>query len=215
MKKIIRLTENDLARIIRRVIQEQTSPSQYKVGQTLTSKRSTDGKFYTIKIREVGDGYVMADIRGQGSYDSEGQYKGNPLQITNPYKLSSVKPGELSGDSEMGTFIGKGAPLNIKSTYEAIRSTDKQKYQITINSIYTDPDDGYNGYMASIVGPGTYEGKELTAQNAAAGEVAAKYRNSLYPNNMGPIGYDLSDRGTNVIGGNTEMGNFTIIRKIK
>ena len=33
MKKIIRLTENDLARIIRRVIQEQTSPSQYKINQ--------------------------------------------------------------------------------------------------------------------------------------------------------------------------------------
>ena len=205
MKKIIRLTENDLARIIRRVIQEQTSPSQYKVGQILQSKRSTDGKFYTIKIREVGDGYVMADINGQGSYDSEGQYKENPLQITNPYKLSSVKPGELSGDSEMGTFRGKQAPLNIKSTYEAIRSTDKQKYQITINSIYmgTDPDDGYNGYMASIVGPGTYEGEELTAQNAAA--------DSKYPNG----GYDLSGEETNVIGGNTEMGKFTIIRKIK
>jgi hypothetical protein len=201
MKKIIRLTENDLARIIRRVIQEQTSPSQYKVGQILNNmKRSTDGEFYTIKIREVGDGYVMADIKGQGSYDSEGQYKGNPLQITNPYKLSSVKPGELSGDSEMGTFRGKQAPLNIKSTYEAIRSTDKQKYQITINSIYTDSEDDYNGYMASIVGPGTYEGNKLTAQNAAADSNG---------------GYDLSGEETNVIGGNTEMGKFTIIRKIK
>ena len=204
MKKIIRLTENDLARIIRRVIQEQTLPSQYKVGQILNNmKRSTDGEFYTIKIREVGDGYVMADIKGQGSYDSEGQYKGNPLQITNPYKLSSVKPGELSGDSEMGTFRGKQAPLNIKSTYEAIRSTDKQKYQITINSIYTDSEDDYNGYMASIVGPGTYEGNKLTAQNAAS--------DSKYPNG----GYDLSGEETNVIGGNTEMGKFTIIRKIK
>jgi hypothetical protein len=114
--------------------------------------------------------------------------------------LSSVKPGELSGDSEMGTFRGKQAPLNIKSTYEAIRSTDKQKYQITINSIYTDSEDDYNGYMASIVGPGTYEGNKLTAQNAAADSNG---------------GYDLSGEETNVIGGNTEMGKFTIIRKIK
>ncbi len=203
MKKIIRLTENDLARIIRRVIQEQTSPSQYKVGQILNNmRRSTDGKMYTIKIREVGDGYVMADIEGLGDYDAQEKYV-DPLYIGR-YKLSSVKPGELSGDSEMGTFRGKQAPLNIKSTYEAIRSTDKQKYQITINSIYmgTDPDDGYNGYMASIVGPGTYEGEELTAQNAAA--------DSKYPNG----GYDLSGEETNVIGGNTEMGKFTIIRKI-
>ena len=202
MKKIIRLTENDLARIIRRVIQEQTSPSQYKVGQILNNmRRSTDGQMYTIKIKEVGDGYVMADINGFG------QYNGKPLKGTTltGYELSSVKPGELSGDSEMGIFRGKQAPLNIKSTYEAIRSTDKQKYQITINSIYmgTDPDDGYNGYMASIVGPGTYEGEELTAQNAAA--------DSKYPNG----GYDLSGEETNVIGGNTEMGKFTIIRKIK
>jgi hypothetical protein len=99
---------------------------------------------------------------------------------------------------------GKQPPLNIKSTYEAIRSTDKQKYQITINSIYTGPDDGYNGYTALIVGPGSYEGKELTSQNAAR---------SLAANANG--GYDLSGRETNKISGNSEMGEFTIIRKIK
>jgi len=200
MKKIIRLTENDLSRIIKRVIQEQTAPSQYKVGQILNMKRSTDGEFYTIKIREVGDGYVMADIKGQGSYDSEGQYKGNPLQRTSPYKLSSVKPGELSGDSEMGTFRGKQAPLILNSTYEAIRSTDKQKYQITPKRIYTDSENDYNGYMANIVGPGSYEGDRLTA------ELAAKCPNGCY---------DLSGEETNVIGGNTEMGTFTITKKIK
>ena len=184
-------------------IQEQTSPSQYRVGRVLNTKRSTDGQMYTIKIKEVGDGYVMADINGPG------QYNGKPLKGTTltGYKLSTVKPGELSGDSEMGTFRGKQAPLNIKSTYEAIRSTDKQKYQITINSIYTGPDDDYNGYMASIVGPGTYEGKELTAQNAA-GDVATNW-------NGGPRGYDLSGQETNVIRGNTEMGIFTITKKIK
>jgi hypothetical protein len=194
MKKVVRLTEADLTRIIKRVIKEQTSPSQYKVGQLLNSKRSTDGKLYTIKIREVGDGYVMADIRGPG------QYNGNPLQRTSPYKLSSIKPGELSGDSEMGTFKGKQAPLILNSTYEAIRSTDKQKYQITPKRIYTDSENDYNGYMANIVGPGSYEGNKLTAERAA----------------KCPDGcYDLSGQETNVIGGNTEMGIFTITRKIK
>ena len=93
------------------------------------------------------------------------------------------KPGELSGDSEMGTFRGKQAPLIINSTYEAIRSTDKQKYQITPKRIYTDSENDYNGYMANIVGPGSYEGDELTA------ELAAKCTNGCY---------DLSGQETNV-----------------
>lgn len=133
MKKIIRLTENDLARIIRRV------------------------------INEGNDDYLVEQSTPQ-----------------------------------------KQAPLNIKSTYEAIRSTDNQKYQITINSIYTDSDDGYNGYTALIVGPGSYEGEELTSQNAAR---------SLASDANG--GYDLSGFETNKISGNSEMGEFTIIRKIK
>ena len=177
-------------------IQEQTAPSQYKVGKLLNTRRSTDGQMYTIKIKEVGDGYVMADINGPG------QYNGKPLKGTTltGYKLSSVKPGELSGDSEMGTFRGKQAPLILNSTYEAIRSTDKQKYQITPKRIYTDSENDYNGYMANIVGPGTYQGDGFTAEDAVK-----------YPNG----GYDLTQDKTNVIGGNTEMGDFTIIRKIK
>jgi len=91
-------------------------------------------------------------------------------------------------------------PLSLNSTYEAIRSTDNQKYQITPKRIYTHPGDGYIGYMANIVGPGSYEGDELTA------ELAAKCPDGCY---------DLSGEETNKIGGNTEMGKFTITRKIK
>jgi hypothetical protein len=118
-------------------------------------------------------------------------------------KLGDAKPLVKEQVVAKEPTNGKQPPLNIKSTYEAIRSTDKQKYQITINSIYTGPDDDYNGYTASIVGPGTYEGEELTAQNAAAD---ARFTNG---------GYDLSGQETNVIGGNTEMGIFTITKKIK
>lgn len=64
MKKIIRLTENDLARIIRRVIQEQTSTSQYQINQVYEGIRVPQGKNvpqdldsknqkYTLTIGEV------------------------------------------------------------------------------------------------------------------------------------------------------------------
>jgi hypothetical protein len=92
-------------------------------------------------------------------------------------------------------------PLNLNSTYEAIRSTDNQKYQITPKEIYTQPNSGYIGYMANIVGPGSYQGHKLTVDGTE----------KCYSKGC----YDLTQDKTNVVGGNTEMGDFTITRKIK
>jgi hypothetical protein len=81
-------------------ISEQAQPSQYKVGQVLNAKRDVDGQMYTIKIRTVGSGYVVADINGPG------QYEGQPLKGTSPagYELNSRTPGVLGGNTQMGTF---------------------------------------------------------------------------------------------------------------
>jgi len=153
--------------------------------------------------------HILNDLSNEEKNSIRKQHTGGMKVMTESFsrllnaKLGDAKPLVKEQVVAKEPTNGKQPPLNIKSTYEAIRSTDKQKYQITINSIYTGPDDGYNGYMASIVGPGTYEGNKLTAQNAAS--------DSKYPNG----GYDLSGEETNVIGGNTEMGKFTIIRKIK
>ena len=200
MKKIIRLTENDLARIIRRVINEGNDdiikiPKKFKALRMEIGDESTPSE-----IKKLWNKYVLPDTMGDTpklSSFEDGKFvnaDGKSLPISAILdELNYAFSDEEDEDDYLveQSTPQKQAPLNIKSTYEAIRSTDKQKYQITINGIYTDPDDGYNGYMASIVGPGTYEGKELTAQNAAAGEVAAKYRNSLYPNNMDPVRCEL------------------------
>ena len=153
---------------------------------------------------------------GQGDpyeYKKEGglyytRKKGSPTWIKTSGKISDAiskkifsnnQPTNNSQTKPVPTN-STNVPLNLNSTYEAIRSTDKQKYQITPKRIYTDSEDGYIGYMANIVGPGSYEGDKLTA------ELAAKCPGGCY---------DLSGEETNKIRGNTEMGEFTIIRKIK
>jgi hypothetical protein len=82
------------------IVTGQTKPSQYNVGQVLNAKRDVDGKMYTIKIRTVGNGFVVADINGRG------EYNGQPLQGTSPagYELNSTRPGVLGGNTQMGTF---------------------------------------------------------------------------------------------------------------
>ena len=44
MKKVVRLTEADLARIVKRVIKEQTSPSKYQINQVYEGIRVPSGK---------------------------------------------------------------------------------------------------------------------------------------------------------------------------
>jgi len=104
-KKIIRLTESDLKKYIQKIISEQQSQvavSQYKIGQVLQGKRSVDGQMYTIKIINIGDGYVVTKIKGPGSYHENGQE--NPIDGTGTYELYSRNPGELSGNNSMGIF---------------------------------------------------------------------------------------------------------------
>ena len=147
---------------------------------------------------------------GQGDpyeYKKEGGFyytrkKGSPTWIKTSGKMSDAISKKIFPNTQTkpAPTNSTNVPLNINSTYEAIRSTDKQKYQITPKRIYTDSEDGYIGYMANIVGPGSYEGDKLTA------ELAAKCPGGCY---------DLSGEETNKIRGNTEMGEFTITKKIK
>jgi hypothetical protein len=94
MKKVIRLNESDLMKLVKMVIKEQSSGnSVYKVGQTLKAKRSIDGKEYNLKVAKVKGNYVGVYIQGTGNIDGKIMYE-----------LSAEKPGVLSGNMEMGTF---------------------------------------------------------------------------------------------------------------
>ena len=99
MKKVIRLTESELVRIVKKVIAEQNSNQSYKVGQILNATRSKDGKQYQIKVIQlVNDGkQLVAQIKGPGTYGGQKLDGGS-------WELKTEIPGELSGNSEMGTF---------------------------------------------------------------------------------------------------------------
>jgi hypothetical protein len=102
-KKVVRLTESELKRYIQKIISEQSTPSPYKVGQVLQGKRNLDNQMYTIKIVRTGDGWVMAKIKGPGTYDQNG---GNPLPLNGngDFELYSRTSGKLSGNPSMGEF---------------------------------------------------------------------------------------------------------------
>jgi hypothetical protein len=110
MKKTIRLTESDLIRLVKRVIQEQNITqgtdsiggkynisSPFKVNQTFKGQRDVDNQIYTLTVTKVGQGWITARIDGPGSYE------GRPLKGLEP-ELSTNIPGEVSGNMKMGTF---------------------------------------------------------------------------------------------------------------
>ena len=99
MKKVVRLTESELIRLVKRVIKEQSSRPKYEVNQVYEAIRSIDNKKYTIKVKTVGDGWIMAEIDGPGTY------KNAPFGVYGwEYELNTITPGELSGNMEMGDF---------------------------------------------------------------------------------------------------------------
>jgi hypothetical protein len=115
MKKIIRLTESDLARIIKRVIQEQTSPSQYQINQVYEGIRVPKGKNvpqdldsknqkYTLTIGEGNGRDVWANINGPGVYEGEKFPHKLVLSISIPSEIANGMPSGLCGNMELGCF---------------------------------------------------------------------------------------------------------------
>ena len=78
--------------------QQYEIKSPFKVGQTIKGKRSIDGQIYTIKVAQVGQGYIAGKIIGPGKYNNE------PLDGKVSWELNTNTPGVVSGNNEMGTF---------------------------------------------------------------------------------------------------------------
>jgi hypothetical protein len=97
MKKVIRLTESELVNLIKKVIKEQHQSGNFREGQVVKAKRDKDGQIYTIKIVKVTPNYMFGIVNGPGTY------QGEQLKNTN-LELYSYKPGEISGNMELGTF---------------------------------------------------------------------------------------------------------------
>ena len=97
MKKVIRLTESELANLIKKIIEEQHQPNNFRAGQIVKAKRDKDGQIYTIKIILSEPKFMFGIIDGPGTYNGE------PLKNTK-LELYSDRPGEISGNMELGKF---------------------------------------------------------------------------------------------------------------
>jgi hypothetical protein len=115
MKKVVRLTEADLARIVKRVIKEQTSPSKYQINQVYEGIRVPSGKNgpqdldsknqkYTLTIAGVNGRDVTSNINGPGVYQGRNFPQKLALSISIPSEIANGVPNGLCGNSELGCF---------------------------------------------------------------------------------------------------------------
>jgi hypothetical protein len=100
MKKVVRLTESDLVRLVKRVIMEQTQTSFTLNGvelfpnRTYNMTRSIDNKVYQVTIKEIIKdstgklSYILADIPNLGGQK----------------ELSFMQDGTIGGNMQLGSF---------------------------------------------------------------------------------------------------------------
>ena len=72
--------------------------NNFTAGQTVNAKRDVDGKMYTIKITKTEPSYMLGTEMGPGTY------QGVALKGQLNLELYSDKPGQISGNTELGRF---------------------------------------------------------------------------------------------------------------
>jgi hypothetical protein len=97
MKKIIRLTESELVKMVKKIINEQPSEPKYKVGQTFNVLRDKDNQRYTITLMKVGSNWVSGKVVGPGKYGGNDLRNGIELEL-------NLEPDGFSGNMELGKF---------------------------------------------------------------------------------------------------------------
>ena len=145
MKKIIRLTESDLARIVRRVISEQENPEETKVMNLIKSSQSANAQtsVYNIlnacKTTKTGGGWDMVGtaqalntaIKGAGTdevaiYNQFKNVNNNVLNLCNLVRRYQSENGsdlytDLAGDIDKGSYVWANILTSIKKGVGVIK----------------------------------------------------------------------------------------------
>jgi hypothetical protein len=138
--------------------------------------------FRNIKIKGTDMSYAQAFYAVSKKINDP--YETSSVIQQTPSKDTSVKtqPVDKPINTQQSTFNGN---FEDGKTYMAIRDKDNQKYQLTVQNL--DNVTGKN-FNIKIVGPGTYGGQKLNGQP-----------------------FELTLTSPNVLSGNNEMGDFTIV----
>ena len=131
MKKVIRLTENDLEKIIERVISEQTQQMTFPVGWK-SLYRATSGPGTNEALLEK----VFSDeIRNKTDFDALETYLSKkPRQGYNYKSIVDVLNGEL-GDGDRGTLDRIAKNIKSKTGYSITYTPDTKVNSIRANTI--------------------------------------------------------------------------------
>ena len=131
MKKVIKLTENDLEKIIERVISEQSQQMTFPVGwKSLYRATSIPGTNEALLEKVFSD-----EIRNKTDFDALETYLSKrPRQGYNYKSIVDVLNGEL-GDGDRGTLDRIAKNIKSKTGYSITYTPDTKKNSVRANTI--------------------------------------------------------------------------------
>jgi len=114
MKKIVRLTESDLVRIINKIIGKEPEVVDSEEINLIQGGNNTDPRPFNI-------GDTIKRIGGSALYEVLG-YKGNmilmkPLNMESLYGMDSIKPGVINKAISLGYKPSYDKPLRVHYMY--------------------------------------------------------------------------------------------------
>ena len=173
LKKVIKLTESDLARIVKRVIKEQQTASASGGAQTppILSLSFPDGKTYPVKLQGISDQEKLNSFLDWGAQKTADGLK---ILIDNGYRVNQLyavktkgnvkvdQSGKVRGElsdveftklSQMGDALVDSVNLGLSTLSKYISNPSKTDYMPTVYA-----------QIDKVIGPtmSEYDSKKVT-----------------------------------------------------